>query len=94
MKSDCNGLVEQCGMNQSVDENFNIAATMDDSDLSPCTSDNEGTPAVPSTSVTTSIPALAPSSHLSTDPLEPKKKSRAPATKKPHRRGGRKSNGF
>jgi hypothetical protein len=23
MKSDCNGLVEQCGMNQSIDENFN-----------------------------------------------------------------------
>jgi hypothetical protein len=23
MKSDCNGLVEQSGMNQSVDENFN-----------------------------------------------------------------------
>lgn len=71
-----------------------IATTMDDSDLSPCTSDNEGTATVPSTSATTSIPALAPSSHLCTDPVEPKKKGRVPATKKPRRRGGKKSNGF
>ena len=64
-----------------------VAATMDDSNLSPCTSDNKGTATVPSTSATTSIPALAPSSHLCTDPVELKKKGHVPATKKPRRRG-------
>ncbi|KAH0826335.1 hypothetical protein J3R83DRAFT_5288 [Lanmaoa asiatica] len=77
-----------------------------ESNLSPCTSDNEAgstwmayykttNSAVASTSTTTSLPAPAPLSDPSTSgPVEPEKKGRAVATKKPHRRGGKKSNGF
>ncbi|KAF8551670.1 hypothetical protein OG21DRAFT_1524278 [Imleria badia] len=85
------------------------AAAVIESNLSSCMLDNEAdpTPTVytgktnttgPSTvtSAPTSIPAPAPPSNSdpSIIPTEPKKQGCAPATKKPHRRGGKKSNEF
>ncbi|KAI9453123.1 hypothetical protein HD554DRAFT_2043456 [Boletus coccyginus] len=76
------------------------------SDLSPCMSDNEAKSTqmpvayktTDATVASTSVVALllsapAPSSHLSTGPVE-LKKGHALATKKPHCRGGKKSNRF
>lgn len=79
------------------------ALTMDDSNLSPCSSDNEAGAPVVSTSATASTPALAPLpvSHPSTDPvgLRRARKGHAPAAQattgaKPRHQGSRKSNRF